>query len=128
MIEICVCAVCPFPGSGTIAWPYISADERRMTLVSVPLDVLLSVPMFLRAYLLCRFMVLHSRQFQASSAKATLLFDSSQNIVICRMRLLAPSPVSSPIATSSTQTAINLSHSQQRSTGSPWISALSSKP
>lgn len=65
MIEIAVCAVCPFPFSGTISWPYISADERKVRTVFVPLDVLLSVPMFLRAYLLCRFMVLHSRQFQA---------------------------------------------------------------
>uniref|UniRef100_A0AC35FTN7 Calmodulin-binding domain-containing protein n=1 Tax=Panagrolaimus sp. PS1159 TaxID=55785 RepID=A0AC35FTN7_9BILA len=45
-------------------WPYISPEERRITMVSVPLDVILSVPMFLRAYLLCRFMVLHSKQFQ----------------------------------------------------------------
>lgn len=35
-------------------------------MVRLPVDVLLSVPMFLRAYLLARFMVLHSRQFQVS--------------------------------------------------------------
>lgn len=78
-IELAICAVCPFPGkqrigvaqgretfsgSGSITWPYISPDDRKIKSVSVPLDVVLSVPMFLRAYLLCRFMVLHSKQFQ----------------------------------------------------------------
>jgi len=61
-IEIAVCSICPFPGSGAVNWPYISAEDRDVTMVQVPLDVLLSVPMFLRAYLLCRFMVLHSKQ------------------------------------------------------------------
>ncbi|CAK5023057.1 unnamed protein product [Meloidogyne enterolobii] len=69
-IEIFICAICPFPGSGTISWPYISADEHSFTKVSVPLDVLLAVPMFLRAYLLCRFMVLHSRQFQDAATRS----------------------------------------------------------
>lgn len=49
-----------------MSWPYISPEERRITMVNVPVDVILSVPMFLRAYLLCRFMVLHSKQFQVS--------------------------------------------------------------
>lgn len=47
-------------------WPYINPDNQNIRMMPVPLDVLLSVPMFLRAYLLCRFMVLHSKQFQAS--------------------------------------------------------------
>uniref|UniRef100_A0A914HGU5 Calmodulin-binding domain-containing protein n=1 Tax=Globodera rostochiensis TaxID=31243 RepID=A0A914HGU5_GLORO len=67
-IEVAVCAVCPFPGSGEISWPYI--HERRIATKTVPLDVLLSVPMFLRAYLLCRFMVLHSRQFQDAATRS----------------------------------------------------------
>ncbi|KAL3113447.1 hypothetical protein niasHT_013557 [Heterodera trifolii] len=67
-IEIAICAVCPFPGSGNISWPYI--HERQIATKTVPLDVLLSVPMFLRAYLLCRFMVLHSRQFQDAATRS----------------------------------------------------------
>ena len=35
-------------------------------MIEVPVDVLLSVPMFVRSYLLCRFMVLHSKQFQVN--------------------------------------------------------------
>ena len=69
-IEIAVCSICPFPGSGTMNWPYISPEERRITMVSVPVDVILSVPMFLRAYLLCRFMVLHSKQFQDAATRS----------------------------------------------------------
>ena len=68
--ELCVCAVCPLPGTGYIWWPYLrsAAAGNEMTLVRVPLDVLLSVPMFLRVYLVARFMVLHSRQFQVRRA------------------------------------------------------------
>jgi len=69
-IEIAVCSICPFPGSGSMNWPYISPEERRITMVSVPVDVILSVPMFLRAYLLCRFMVLHSKQFQDAATRS----------------------------------------------------------
>lgn len=47
-------------------WSYIHPDSRKATMVDVPVDVILSVPMFLRAYLLCRFMVLHSKQFQVN--------------------------------------------------------------
>lgn len=45
-------------------WPYIKPENQQIQMLPVPVDVLLSVPMFLRAYLLCRFMVLHSKQFQ----------------------------------------------------------------
>uniref|UniRef100_A0A915EX76 Calmodulin-binding domain-containing protein n=1 Tax=Ditylenchus dipsaci TaxID=166011 RepID=A0A915EX76_9BILA len=70
-IEIAVCAICPFPGSGTISWPYISSSEgHNISMVRVPLDVILSVPMFLRSYLLCRFMVLHSKQFQDAATRS----------------------------------------------------------
>lgn len=53
-----------FLGSGMIKWPYINSETRLVKMIDVPVDVLLSVPMFLRSYLLCRFMVLHSKQFQ----------------------------------------------------------------
>uniref|UniRef100_A0A7E4VUZ4 CaMBD domain-containing protein n=1 Tax=Panagrellus redivivus TaxID=6233 RepID=A0A7E4VUZ4_PANRE len=69
-IEVAVCAICPFPGSGTIYWPYISPEERTIQMVPVPIDVLLSVPMFLRSYLLCRFMVLHSKQYMDAATRS----------------------------------------------------------
>ncbi|WKY08785.1 hypothetical protein Q1695_001736 [Nippostrongylus brasiliensis] len=69
-VELMVCVICPFPGSGTIHWPFISPDTRMVKMVDVPIDVLLSVPMFLRSYLLCRFMVLHSKQFQDAATRS----------------------------------------------------------
>lgn len=56
-------------GTGTIVWPFITPETRRVKYIDVPVDVLLSVPMFLRSYLLCRFMVLHSKQFQVPSPR-----------------------------------------------------------
>lgn len=56
-------------GSGSIRWPFISPETRLVKMVDVPVDVLLSVPMFLRSYLLCRFMVLHSKQFQVRTRR-----------------------------------------------------------
>ncbi|VDM13425.1 unnamed protein product [Wuchereria bancrofti] len=69
-IELIVCAICPFPGTGIMQWSYIHPDSRKATMVDVPVDVILSVPMFLRAYLLCRFMVLHSKQFQDAATRS----------------------------------------------------------
>ncbi|PAV57497.1 hypothetical protein WR25_23624 [Diploscapter pachys] len=70
IIELIVCAICPFPGSGMIKWPYINSETRLVKMIDVPVDVLLSVPMFLRSYLLCRFMVLHSKQFQDAATRS----------------------------------------------------------
>ncbi|KAM3716499.1 Small conductance calcium-activated potassium channel-like protein [Dirofilaria immitis] len=69
-IELIVCAICPFPGTGIMQWSYIHPDSKKVTMVNVPVDVILSVPMFLRAYLLCRFMVLHSKQFQDAATRS----------------------------------------------------------
>ncbi|CAI4222527.1 unnamed protein product [Auanema sp. JU1783] len=69
-LELAVCAICPFPGSGSIRWPYINSETRQVNMILVPVDVLLSVPMFLRSYLLCRFMVLHSKQFQDAATRS----------------------------------------------------------
>lgn len=69
-IEIVVCAVCPLPGTGMMKWPFIHPENRRIAMEDVPVDVMLSVPMFLRSYLLCRFMVLHSKQFQDAATRS----------------------------------------------------------
>ncbi|KAK0410020.1 hypothetical protein QR680_004899 [Steinernema hermaphroditum] len=69
-IEVIVCAVCPFPGTGFMVWPFLSTEDRKPEPIEVPLDVMLSVPMFLRSYLLCRFMVLHSKQFQDAATRS----------------------------------------------------------
>ncbi|CAD54123.1 Calmodulin-binding domain-containing protein [Caenorhabditis elegans] len=73
LIEVCVCMICPFPeifSDGLMKMPYINADTRQVKMRDVPIDVLLSVPMFLRSYLVCRFMVLHSKQFQDAATRS----------------------------------------------------------
>ncbi|EGT49223.1 hypothetical protein CAEBREN_12626 [Caenorhabditis brenneri] len=73
LIEILVCMICPFPeifSDGLMRMPYINADTRKVKMINVPVDVLLSVPMFLRSYLVCRFMVLHSKQFQDAATRS----------------------------------------------------------
>ncbi|VDM43293.1 unnamed protein product [Toxocara canis] len=69
-IELLICAICPLPGTGMMSWPFIHPENRKVTMVDVPVDVILSVPMFLRSYLLCRFMVLHSKQFQDAATRS----------------------------------------------------------
>ncbi|ULT92842.1 hypothetical protein L5515_009939 [Caenorhabditis briggsae] len=73
LIEVLVCMICPFPevfSDGLMKMPYINADTRHVKMINVPVDVLLSVPMFLRSYLVCRFMVLHSKQFQDAATRS----------------------------------------------------------
>jgi len=48
IIELLVCAIHPIPGDINLKWK--SHDFP----VLVPLDIVLSIPMFLRFYLLCR--------------------------------------------------------------------------
>uniref|UniRef100_A0A915AT07 Gustatory receptor n=2 Tax=Parascaris univalens TaxID=6257 RepID=A0A915AT07_PARUN len=69
-IELLICSICPLPGTGMMSWPFIHPENRKVTMVDVPVDVILSVPMFLRSYLLCRFMVLHSKQFQDAATRS----------------------------------------------------------
>ncbi|CAD5226432.1 unnamed protein product [Bursaphelenchus okinawaensis] len=68
-IEILICIVCPFPGSGVVNWTYVREDHH-VSSVPVPMDVIMSIPMYLRVYLFCRFMVLHSRQFQDAATRS----------------------------------------------------------
>ncbi|CAB3397052.1 unnamed protein product [Caenorhabditis bovis] len=70
LIEISICIICPFPGSGVMSMPYINPESRQVKMREVSVDVLLSVPMFLRSYLVCRFMVLHSKQFQDAATRS----------------------------------------------------------
>ncbi|GMS82102.1 hypothetical protein PENTCL1PPCAC_4277, partial [Pristionchus entomophagus] len=69
-LEILVCSICPLPGTGFVNWPHIDSETRHVKMLPVPVDALLAVPMFLRSYLLCRFMVLHSKQFQDAATRS----------------------------------------------------------
>lgn len=65
LLEILICAICPIPETGTVSWAKLSpiAEETRRT-IQIPTNVLISIPMFLRLFLLCRYIVLHSALHQ----------------------------------------------------------------
>ena len=53
--ELLICAVHPIPGNYTFLWTTkLSNHGGRIGSVIVPIDVALSLPMFLRLYLICR--------------------------------------------------------------------------
>ena len=70
VVELLVCAIHPIPGSFYFTWTTIHADGTTVTSVRVPVDLLLSLPMFLRLYLICRVMLLHSKLFTDASSRS----------------------------------------------------------
>lgn len=68
--ELLVCVVHPIPGEFYVTWPTTESDENASETAKVPLDVVLSLPMFLRLYLVCRFIMLHSRLYQDASCQS----------------------------------------------------------
>ncbi|CAB3397250.1 unnamed protein product [Caenorhabditis bovis] len=70
VLELAVCSICPFPETGWINWPYLSNDPIKIReKIKVPVSVLLTLPMFLRLYIVCRYMVLHSSQNQDTATR-----------------------------------------------------------
>uniref|UniRef100_A0A0M3HL50 Ovule protein n=1 Tax=Ascaris lumbricoides TaxID=6252 RepID=A0A0M3HL50_ASCLU len=69
--EIVLCSICPLPGTGHLYWTFMESSRihRHITSKEVPLDVVLSLLMLGRVYLIGRFMVLHSKQFQVCGTK-----------------------------------------------------------
>ncbi len=68
--EISVCAIHPVPGSFHFQWTTIHSDGKTVTSILTPVDLLLSLPMFLRLYLICRVMLLHSKLFTDASSRS----------------------------------------------------------
>ncbi|XP_070183816.1 small conductance calcium-activated potassium channel protein-like [Littorina saxatilis] len=72
-VELAVCAVHPIPGEYYVSWMTTDSDNHLTAQkVMVPLDVVLSLPMFLRLYLLLRYITLHSRLFASSPSIGVL--------------------------------------------------------
>lgn len=69
VVEFVVCSIHPIPGDFTITWSATVADGQDIRSMTVPLDVVLSLPMFLRFYLICRAIMLHSRLYQDASSQ-----------------------------------------------------------
>ncbi|CAF4826065.1 unnamed protein product [Pieris macdunnoughi] len=70
-LELSICAVHPIPGQYTFTWTTKLANKGGVIGVEVvPYDVTLSLPMFLRLYLICRVMLLHSKLFTDASSRS----------------------------------------------------------
>lgn len=69
VVEIVVCAVNPIPGDFHFTWSVMTFSGDKLS-ARVPVDILLSIPMFLRLYLIARSMLLHSRLFTDASSRS----------------------------------------------------------
>lgn len=68
--ELLIYAIHPIPGNYDFQWTTLDHDTHRVYSVIVPVDVIFSIPMFLRLYLVCRVMMLHSRLFTDASSQS----------------------------------------------------------
>ncbi|CAH0562425.1 unnamed protein product [Brassicogethes aeneus] len=70
-MELTICAVHPIPGHYLFVWTTKLANRNGgIGSRCVPYDVPLSLPMFLRLYLICRVMLLHSKLFTDASSRS----------------------------------------------------------
>ncbi|CAG2105950.1 unnamed protein product [Medioppia subpectinata] len=73
VLELVICSMHPIPGQYSFMWTTKLANRGGMSRYSyaeVPIDVALSLPMFLRLYLICRVMLLHSKLFTDASSRS----------------------------------------------------------
>ncbi|KAH9499193.1 hypothetical protein Btru_004399 [Bulinus truncatus] len=70
LVEFFICAVHPIPGDVTFIWTGTLAESGQRFKSEVSVDIILSVPMFLRLYLICRVMLLHSKLFTDASSRS----------------------------------------------------------
>ncbi|XP_055975809.1 small conductance calcium-activated potassium channel protein 1 [Sorex fumeus] len=68
-LELAVCAIHPLPGQH-LGWAARLAVSYAPAAAEADADVLLSVPMFLRLYLLGRVLLLHSKAFTDASSRS----------------------------------------------------------
>uniref|UniRef100_A0AAG5DPF6 Calmodulin-binding domain-containing protein n=1 Tax=Anopheles atroparvus TaxID=41427 RepID=A0AAG5DPF6_ANOAO len=70
-LELLICAVHPIPGQYYFLWTTKLANKNKVIGGElVPYDVAFSLPMFLRLYLICRVMLLHSKLFTDASSRS----------------------------------------------------------
>ncbi|XP_047229593.1 small conductance calcium-activated potassium channel protein 2 isoform X3 [Girardinichthys multiradiatus] len=69
-LEILVCAIHPIPGNYTFTWTARLAYSYIPSKTDADVDIILSIPMFLRLYLIARVMLLHSKLFTDASSRS----------------------------------------------------------
>ena len=71
-LELLICAIHPIPGNWKFKWTLqtsVTMGSLQATRAA-DVDILLSIPMFLRLYLIARVMLLHSRLFTDASSRS----------------------------------------------------------
>uniref|UniRef100_A0A8C5SJ13 Potassium calcium-activated channel subfamily N member 1 n=1 Tax=Laticauda laticaudata TaxID=8630 RepID=A0A8C5SJ13_LATLA len=69
-LELLVCAIHPIPGQYFFTWTTRLAFTYATSEASTDVDITLSIPMFLRLYLIGRVMLLHSKLFTDASSRS----------------------------------------------------------
>ncbi|XP_051964864.1 small conductance calcium-activated potassium channel protein 2-like isoform X1 [Xyrauchen texanus] len=70
MLELLVCAIHPIPGQYVFTWTARLAFTYTPSVADADVDIILSIPMFLRLYLIGRVMLLHSKLFTDASSRS----------------------------------------------------------
>ena len=70
LIELLICIIHPIPGNYKFTWSARDTHQNKINTVQADVDILLSIPMFLRLYLIARVMLLHSRLFTDASSRS----------------------------------------------------------
>ncbi|KAJ8336365.1 hypothetical protein SKAU_G00375850 [Synaphobranchus kaupii] len=70
VLELLVCAVHPIPGHYVFTWTARLAFTYTPSIADADVDIILSIPMFLRLYLIGRVMLLHSKLFTDASSRS----------------------------------------------------------
>ncbi|CAG5864109.1 unnamed protein product [Menidia menidia] len=70
VLELVVCAIHPIPGQYMFTWTTRLAFSYSASVADADVDIILSVPMFLRLYLIGRVMLLHSKLFTDTSSRS----------------------------------------------------------
>lgn len=70
VFELLICAIHPIPGQYVFTWTARLAFSYTASVADADVDIILSVPMFLRLYLIGRVMLLHSKLFTDASSRS----------------------------------------------------------
>ncbi|VDD96863.1 unnamed protein product [Enterobius vermicularis] len=95
--EIALCSVCPLPYTGKQSWTFMENTRvsNKIHHKDVPVDVILSLLMIGRVYLVGRYMVLHSKQFQDASTRTLAALNRIQvNFSFVMKSMLQQHPLS----------------------------------
>ncbi|XP_048198519.1 small conductance calcium-activated potassium channel protein 1 isoform X2 [Perognathus longimembris pacificus] len=136
-LELAVCAVHPVPGHYRFTWTARLAFTYAPSEAEADVDVLLSIPMFLRLYLLGRAMLLHSKAFTDASSRSigalnkvtfNTRFVTKTLMTVCPGTVLLVFSISSWVIAAWTVRVCERYHDQQEVTssflGAMWLVSI----